>query len=722
MAPITSSCRCHFPKWPFVALVGIASYAASWAAQGEGGEHQVTPVVVTASRGTVGGSMAELDRADIDASKMNSLEDVQQRVPGLVVTRGGTGLIQPYIRGHGTDLDSIGVDNAVAVYVDGVYQTRPIGEVLQFIDVDHVEVYRGAQSVRYAHGATAGAINVVSKAASAVAEGRLSAMAGDHGMQSVQGSVSNALSDVVRGRITAVSSHDDGDTVNKFLNRRVNGSDVRGVRGSLQLVPDASFNFTLNAFWLHKQFSPTIKPIHTETNPIFTMLGATNVADLHTVMQNQIADVGLTQKGLSATAKWMLDGATLTSITAAHNTDYNARRGDIDGTELPIAQVGSPTTGTGVPFRSSYFSQEFTLEGKGGSPWSWLALAGYEHERARDLAWNYNYPFYAFSTNATSAVSTDIFSAGAEATYRLDSHWRVTGGGRLTTVDKELESLQTFTSGFLTGSAKGKRHWSAFTPKLAVEYAPDSHSTWYASVSKGFKSGGFNTFSVQQAFNPESSINQEVGFKGQWLEGRVWANLAVFNTRYRDMHVAVDVNNGGAVQSIIQNAQSAVSRGIEASIGASPTDKLEVSSAVQFMRARYVEFMSVDPRFPAQGQSNLKNNPMTRAPDVTAFIALQYSWPLLQGGYVRLRGEQTYRSRTYFTPFNDEKASSPGVSVLNASLSYDGMNATGWSGSLFVKNLTDQKYFINVIDPPGLGYLAYVAPGRTVGIQGELRY
>jgi outer membrane receptor protein involved in Fe transport len=70
---------------------------------------------------------------------------------------------QPYIRGIGSDLLSIGADPAVATFVDGVYQSRAVEAYQHLFDVERVEILKGPQGTLYGCNATGGAVHIISK-------------------------------------------------------------------------------------------------------------------------------------------------------------------------------------------------------------------------------------------------------------------------------------------------------------------------------------------------------------------------------------------------------------------------------------------------------------------------------------------------------------------------------------------------------------------------------
>ncbi|MDP4028247.1 MAG: TonB-dependent receptor [Gallionella sp.] len=693
----------------------------------EDGTHALAAVIVTAERRSqplrkVPISIAAFTGEDIEKSKIGSIIDVQQHVPGLTVTQASTGQALVFVRGIGTDIVGSGVEDAVAVYIDGVYQSRAAATAMQFVDVDRVEVLKGPQGILYGRNATGGAINIISKAPGAEKSAQFDVQAGSYNQKIVRGTVSGPLyGSSVNGRLSFLHNSDGGDTRNMLLNLRGNSSDVNALRGSLEFMPNDELIVTVNAHHYQNNFTTAFKPLHPAVNPLFTVFGATVIDDPRTVMQNLPNEASLTQSGIDVRAEWDLGAAELASITALHKTDYNIKRADLDGTEIPLLNVGSPMTGIGIPETTSFFSQEFTLASNDNGPLVWTGLLSYTHQKVDAPGFNFSFPLLNLTTDSVATVVTDALGVGGQATYSLPNGLRLTMGARYSTETKNLEKDQTYANGILTGSMTDKKTWSSVTPKFVVDYSPDKSHMLYASATKGFKSGGYNTVAIQPAFSPETAVNYETGIKSRMLDDRLLLNLSAFYTKYNDMQVSIVLGSAGGLYSEIKNAARAVSKGIEASAVLKPTARFELSGGVQLLDARFAEFITIDPQNPALGAADHKDNPLSRAPDVTANLAAQYTWPEA-GGALTLRGEGSYRSKIYYTPFKNDYASDAGLTVWNALLNYESSGKTGIYAAAFVKNLSDKTYTRAIFDPQGLGYLAYYAPARTAGIQVGYRY
>src|SRR6185295_7147633 len=99
------------------------------------------------------------------------------------------------IRGLGAPfgLTNDGLEPGVGLYIDGVYYARPASATLDFIDVDQIEVLRGAQGTLYGKNTTAGAINITSRKPTFNPEPDLEISYGNLGFVQAKASVSGAL-------------------------------------------------------------------------------------------------------------------------------------------------------------------------------------------------------------------------------------------------------------------------------------------------------------------------------------------------------------------------------------------------------------------------------------------------------------------------------------------------------------------------------------------------
>ena len=114
--------------------------------------------------------------------------------------------------------------------------------------------------------------------------------------------------------------------------------------------------------------------------------------------------------------------------------------------------------------------------------------------------------------------------------------------------------------GLPTSNFDGKRTDTDFTPRASISFKPNDDHHFYASFSQGFKGGGFDPRgqSTQapdldgdgvdaddifeyMTFEPEQVTSYELGWKGSFFDNRIYAGLALFHAKYKDMQIPASV-------------------------------------------------------------------------------------------------------------------------------------------------------------------------------------
>jgi iron complex outermembrane receptor protein len=246
----------------------------------------------------------------------------------------------------------------------------------------------------------------------------------------------------------------------------------------------------------------------------------------------------------------------------------------------------------------------------------------------------------------------------------------------------------------------------------------------YASVTRGFKSGGFNLLAVQPGFKEEQVWSYEAGLKSELADGRVRLNGNVFYMDYTDMQVGQIVN----LSSVLTNAGESRLYGAEIELTAIPVDALELGATVAYLNTEYQDFCTGDPTQPkapispgctAADPIQLKGNELPRAPEWAITAAATYTIEMGDGGSVALHADARYQADTYFTQFNRPLISQDAYTVVNARITWtdaeEQFNVGAWANNLF-----DKDYFTEVLESgafnPQLVGQAYVAPPRTYGV------
>ena len=206
------------------------------------------PVAITAVTG-----------AQIEASGIKDVFDLQQNVPGLIVGRSQTATTSNFaIRGIGSTSNNFGVESSVGLYVDGVYRSRQSSMINELIDVYAAEVLRGPQGTLFGKNTASGAINIRTVAPDPdTPNAFIELTGGDLGLQRISAAGNIRLSDNAAIRATVFSSQRDGyvdnytyvfDPTAPFIGVDkdvINDRDRWGARVQLAYDNDDDFNLRL---------------------------------------------------------------------------------------------------------------------------------------------------------------------------------------------------------------------------------------------------------------------------------------------------------------------------------------------------------------------------------------------------------------------------------------------------------------------------------------------
>lgn len=674
---------------------------------------QETPLAVTA-----------LSASMLDEIQYENVEDIAGLVPNLSISQNDAAA-RIYIRGIGTNLDFVGSDPSVAVYLDGVYLARPTAVFSDFIDVERIEILRGPQGTLYGRNAAGGVISIISKKPSNDLEGRITGEYGSYDKWRLSGSVSGGLvEDKLAVGVSVLRAKRDGYIDNFGVGPdHFNNEDIKTFRGVISITPTETLKINLSADYNEEQTRYAYSPLHVDVlgNPV--NIGAQVFSDPYDVSTNIDGISNYTENyGYSGNIVWdVADNVSITSITAYRKSIYDVRL-DSDFTELSIFV-------SNLAQSSRQFTQEFQIQGTTDS-FQWTAGLYYLNER-HGMNALIELPGAGFGPdfgNITYALGhTDAYAAFAQGTYNLTDRLSVTAGIRYSYEKKDIDKDVFLVIGdtplpFGNFVQFQKGSWNAWTPKFSIDYKIDEDKLIYASVTRGFKSGGFNFSSFQSPFDPEFLWSYEVGLKSDWLEKRLRMNISAFYYDYKDLQIQgfYIPPDGSAAGVLIANAASAEVKGIELELTASPADGWLLMANAAYLNATYGDYItarSATPNIPVDVTGNRLNN----APKWMFNVAAQYGTEINNIGYVSGRVEFRWQDDIFYTVFNDPAVGQSSYGLLNASLAWESMDKS-WKITAYGKNLTDKLYYPAKPDwsPTGVG--GALPEPRVFGLNGSYRF
>jgi len=477
---------------------------------------------------------------------------------------------------------------SVAVLMDGVLMVNPAQFNQELFDIEQVEVLKGPQGALYGRNAIGGAIVVNTKEPSDFLEGKIRIGADSGDGYNMQGVISGPLgdSDTLKYRAAVSHRNTDGFLDNTFLGEKADPFEDTSVRLRLLWDPSDTFRADLRFYQSELKGGALYYNIRSPLPEPFPgapiSLGRGN-GDPDSVNDTSL-DIRTNNPGrndrdlmnISLKMDWELESGTFTSVTSYDTLDELLTGDAFDF--VPIAESIGVAFGFTDQNQSQFFdveawSQEFRFTSPSEDRLRWIAgtyFVGTERFVSTGAMVDTgagvfpvfrqprgNFPF-DFATDPVNpqvsflADSQDNFAWAVfgEVAYDVSDATEIALSARYDRDTREnttntptafLPNVAGFPQGF-TGE-KRKETWDELQPKLTIRYKPQDNLSYYASISRGFRSGGFNQtgvgavafdsgfLGVGDTFDAEVVDTIEGGIKGQFNGGRTRANLSVYHTQ-----------------------------------------------------------------------------------------------------------------------------------------------------------------------------------------------
>ncbi len=655
---------------------------------------------------------------ELDAVGVHNTIDLQYQVPGLVFKTNAV-LGQPYIRGVGSDLISVGTDASVATFVDGVYQTRSIRSIQDFFDLDRVEVLKGPQGVHLGRNAVGGAVSIITRDPDPYLSGFADVLYGSFEKKQFRGAINAPIGNSdLSFRLAGMQVKRDGYSDNIFRGGDLDDEDFSAVRGKLRYAPSKDLDVVLGIERTDEDSTRALAPQPDPNQGVSgaILAGGTVPGNPRKVTGNvdQFLDVDTT----SYTAKIFrkFEKVELLSITGYQDMDLNMLL-DTDATEVDFSSIG-------VDEPTKAFTQEVRLTSATDLGLGWVAGAFYLREDASQ-ALDVRLPLLGVQNLSRGEIDTDAYAVFGELSYRPNEQWRGTAGVRYSRDKRSIDFNQTIADpggvvgppGTASLAQKDNETWDAITPEFVLEYTPHDDALYYAKASRGFKAGGYNTSAAQSSFDPEYLWAYEMGVKSTMPSKKLRLNGSLFYYDYEDIQLLTPPDNSlEGTFPVIINAANATIKGLDLDASIQPTESLGLSLGMTLLDSQFDDFVSVDPNNPADDPDR-SGDPLPQAPDVSLNVAAKYTRFLSGGGMLTLWGGYRYQSSVFYNVYKDPATKQDGYGLVDASVTYESRKGR-WYAELFGKNLTDELYTQNIIrQDPISGVLRFWGAPRTVGLR-----
>jgi len=721
----------------------------------------------------------------LDEAGLHTLQDIQQRVPGLVVSGHDARYAGFGLRGFGATAYNDGLEGSVGTYVDGVYQARQGMAFTELMDIERIEVLRGPQGTLFGKNTTAGALNIITRAPTFQPEANLEASYGERGLREYRGTVSGALrDDVLAGRLNVFDRSQEGQVENLEDGARLGDNDSQGLRGQLLWTPNTDFSARLIADHARQNEAGNVLLVNhysEQTRKRAQFLGYPLTEPDPYQREISVDAPGhprTQQNGVSLELNWDLDEALrLTSITAYRDWDYRARR-DGDSTALSVAQ-----SETELGHRQ--FSQEFRLSGTAGPSVDYVVGLYYLRQQLdRDIDVQFGkdaapwfvgdqleqlQKLYGITFTDPRQVPAQLLD-GARQHYdgqqNGDSRavfgqlsWRpvdpleLTGGLRYSQerkdgwVSRDVSNLAPLTGlppifqaggNVLRDIALGGGYYREdsieehnLSSLLSASYRFSAAVMGYVSWSRGYKAGGINFDVVgpftAPTFEPERATSLELGLKTRFWDERAMLDLAVYQTdvdNYQALTYSPPTSMfAPPLRDNLINVGKVRLRGVELDSAWQLSSRLTGRLGLAWSDARYRSFPNA-PCPPETGQwtCDLSGERLYNAPEWNLSSGLDHTHPLPNGLEGYSGVDYSFRTGFYGTLEGGEGSYQPSYGLTNLRLGLRRQDL-GWEVEGWLRNAFDRHYITAVYSLLGAGdYGVMTGSERTLGTTLRLRY
>lgn len=593
----------------------------------------------------------------IQDGRVQSVQDIVARTPGFGFDSFPQSEPRLSIRGVGSSSRGAGGDPSTAIFIDEVYYGRPAAITFETYDVARVEVLKGPQGTLFGRNVAGGAISVVSQRPRiGEFDASLEGSYGSYNRIDGLGFVNVPLGDQAAFRMTATYRSHDG-----YVDRVVDGTKVGELddqetvylRGQLAVEPAPNLSINLKVDYLDEKAGGP-------GNRVIADLGDGGLSGLFlpTTERNQNA---ATFDGQQDRTTWGIRGETeldlgfgsLRYIGSYRQLDY-VNYYDFDGAPPAIEGLAFGIEG-GATEATDFYSNEVQLRSPASSDINWvIGLYQYHAETERDsptyLTVNGDTALFDLVYQDASIESKAIY---ADVTVPLSEQFSVFGGMRYTKDNKQILSSgdtndpgsfytigDPATPGYYSASAKDS--WDAFTWRAGIHFKLSPDHMVYASVSRGFKSGGFqdtpaNTADLALSYNPEFATNYEIGNRSSFLNGNLIWNNSVYFTQYTDLQTRIPSGLGFRADNA-----SAEIYGLESELSLR-LGGFRVSASYAYTHARYTDFLTVEDGV----DQDYAGNHLTRVPEHKFTLSPSYELELGSGASFKIGADWAHEGLIY---------------------------------------------------------------------------
>lgn len=633
-------------------------------------------------------TITSISEQEIQQTNLENMNKVIQMTPGLNGMQSGLATSSSFnVRGVGTVGALSGwEDGAISAYLDGV--PVPLGLLDSYIlDVERIEVLRGPQGTLYGKTAQGGAINLTTKAPQGSPGGSIGTTVGTKGLQGATAMLTGPIvQDKLNGRFFFDAQRRDTLVKDKASDEPVGKVDRYFFRGALDGFWTDSFSTRLNISYDKFENEDVIPVPMQDYNSV-------SLASSPREKRNTLS-VGLINKIELSKA------VNLYFTTGFNKIDYDTKTETITSVFPSLDES------------EYHVNQEIRLDGTNG-PLEWTAGVFGSYFK-RDI--NHSGTSATISYQDKGEQTANTLAVFGEGTYSLSDKWKITAGLRLNRDYRSVdETVKSSLMAVPHSMQENKTHFD-WNGRIILSFLPTDTATLYASVARGYKPGGYQTYhntafqgmaKRTPDFKESTSMSYELGYKGIFFDKRLSLDTAVF---YNDIKGESILGYTPTLSSVFYNVDSH-SYGLEVASRLLVSENLTLGASAALTRAELKEDLILLDMGPQGRDEVKKGDALPSVPEFSAYVFGEYRKTLSENYAGFIRSDYAWRSATYMDITHYAKNSSYGL--LGLSL---GVNSNNFSAMVYANNLTDERYYTYALGN-FMAMAVYPAPGREIGFK-----
>lgn len=733
-------------------------------------------------------SATSFSQGDMRNNSVTSVKSLSGLVPNLFIPDYGSKLTTSvYVRGIGSRINT----PAVGLYVDNIPFIDKSAFDFNYSDIERIDVLRGPQGTLYGRNTMGGLIRVFTKSPFSYQGTDISLGAATYNNYKASVNHYHRISDKFAFSAGAFYEHEGGFFENTARNNeKIDKSDEVGGRMRAIWLPkdNLKLDLTVNYEYSNQGGYPYQLTSISETDIYYQVLKG----DLGKVAYNNECGYmrHLLNGGLNL--EHQAENFILSSVTGFQYLKDEMNL-DQDFTRKNVYTMSQRQN-------SKTLSEEIVLKSKPGRRWQWTTgVSGFyqwlntegpvtfhedgisslmednvngifkkikeEKPMMPDMSLditdeniliggNFKSPMLSTGIYHQSTIN-DIFIDGLSFTaglrmeyerYWLDynSNSNINFDFKIAVMPKPFEGLSS------SPSVNGKinHDYIQLLPKFALQYDFNKSNNIYASVSKGYRSGGYNIqmfseivqgemingmittldenshgmvsqmggdkiphyeFNIQETtmYKPEYSWNYEIGSHMTMFDGRLQADVAAFYMDTHDQQISRFAASG--LGRITVNAGKSRSIGGELALKAQITDAFSINGNYGYTHATFTDYVVSD-------EVNYNGNYVPFVPEHTFTVGGQYIFRMKSGSWldnIMLNANYKGAGRIYWTEQNNAYQNLYGT--LNGRIS---LNKGNGQIGIWINNALNTEYQAFYFESMNRGFAQM---GRPMQIGVDLR-